>query len=231
MTTLRRMFLATLGALLMAGAAATVAHAEDGFRFWAYYQWTSGEWAFASKGPEAITPADGSVEGWRYAVGGAKPRTPRAAGDFESICGQTPAEPGKKRVAVVVDPGTPEDATDGATPPAPSGTCVVADPKATGAQVLAAMGPTRIQGGLTCAIAGYPAAGCGDAVKNIQVPATEAPLQLEIKPAVGSSRPAAAPEQEDDGTPWTPIVVGVAAIAVLGAGGLVLSRRRTAGQN
>jgi len=240
MTTLRRTIVTLLGALLLAGVTGTVAHAEDGFRFWAYYQWTSGHWAFASKAPSGITPADGSVEGWRYAVGG-KPRTPRAGGDFDAICGPTPAETGKKRVAVVIDPGTAEDSADKTTPPAPSGTCVVADPKATGAQVLAAAAQVRIEKGLTCGIAGYPATGCADPVKNIQVPATEEPVQLEIKPAAGAAKPAATPvsppaatptssSSEDESTPWGPIIAGVILIAALGTGGLVLSRRRTANQ-
>ena len=108
-----RLVLSLLAGLLLAGTVATTAQAEDGYRFWGYYQWSNGQWAFSQKGSDAVVPADGGVEGWRYAVGGAKPRVPRAAGDFEAICGKTPAETGKKRVALVVDPGTPEDAASG----------------------------------------------------------------------------------------------------------------------
>jgi hypothetical protein len=237
-----RLVLSLLAGLLLAGTvtvstsqAVSAAPTEDGYRFWGYYQWTSGQWAFAQKGPEQVVPADGSVEGWRYAVGGTKPRVPRAAGDFAAICGETPAEPGKKRVALVVDPGTPADSPSGATPPPATGTCVVTDEKATGAKVLAATGPVRIEKGLACGIDGYPATGCGQALKNIRVPATDEPVTLEIAPAVGSSaapsadpadasQPAAA--QSDDGAPWGGIVLAAVVVLLLAGGGFVLARRR-----
>jgi hypothetical protein len=228
-----RLVLSLLAGLLLAGTVATTAQAEDGYRFWGYYQWSGGQWAFAQKGADVVVPADGAVEGWRYAVGGAKPRVPRAAGDFEAICGKTPAESGKKRVALVVDPGTPEDAPSGETPGPATGTCVVTDVPATGAKILAAAGPVRIEKGLTCGIAGYPSKGCGDQVKNIQVPATEESVTPEIQPAVGSTAaPAPAASESDDGSgPWTGIIVAAVAVVVLGGGGLLLSRRRSSQQS
>jgi hypothetical protein len=233
-----RVVLSLLAGLLLAGTVTTTASAEDGYRFWGYYQWTNGQWAFAQKGSDAVVPADGSVEGWRYAVGGAKPRVPRATGDFEAICGPTPAESGKKRVALVIDPGTAADSSTGEAAPPASGTCVVTDPKATGAKILSAVKQVRIEKGLTCGIAGYPATGCGDPVKNIKVPATDEPVTLEIGAAVGAaSTPSAAPsnsaqtptEQRDDGAPWTGIIIAAAVVLLLAGGGFALSRRR-AGQ-
>jgi hypothetical protein len=233
-----RVVLSLLAGLLLAGTVTTTANAEDGYRFWGYYQWTNGQWAFAQKGSDAVVPADGSVEGWRYAVGGAKPRVPRAAGDFEAICGATPAESGKKRVALVIDPGTAADSSTGEAAPPASGTCVVTDPKATGAKILSAVKQVRIEKGLTCGIAGYPATGCGDPVKNIKVPATDEPVTLEIGAAVGAaSTPSAAPsnsaqastEQSDDGAPWTGIIIAAVVVLLLAGGGFALSRRR-AGQ-
>jgi hypothetical protein len=157
---------------------------------------------------------------------------PRAAGDFEAICGKTPAETGKKRVALVVDPGTPEDTAGGETPGPATGTCVVTDVKASGAKILAAVAPVRIEKGLTCGIAGYPAKGCGDQVKNIQVPATDAPVTLQIGAAVGAA-PAASPtpvasSSDDDGAPWGGIIIAAVVVVALAGGGLFLSRRRTA---
>ena len=137
----RRLVLTLLAGFLLAGTAATTAQAEDGYRFWGYYQYSGGQWAFAQKGSEVVVPADGSVEGWRYAVGGVKPRVPRAAGDFATICGATPAETGKKRVALVIDPGTPADSASARLlrrPPAPVSSRTS---KATGAKVLAALKP------------------------------------------------------------------------------------------
>jgi hypothetical protein len=226
-----RLVLSLLAGLLLAGTVATTAQAEDGYRFWGYYQWTNGAWAFSQKGADAFVPADGGVEGWRFAVGGAKPRVPRAAGDFDAICGKTPAETGKKRVAVIVDPGTPEDAVTGDTPAQPTGTCVVTDPKSNGAQVLAAVAPVRIEKGLTCGIAGYPSKGCGEQVKSINVPATDAPVTLQAGPAVGSTAvqptPASSPK-DDSGTPWTGIIIAAVVVVLLGGGGFFLNRRRTA---
>ncbi len=235
-----RLVLTLLAGLLLAGTVTTTAQAEDGYRFWGYYQYTGGQWAFAQKGADQVVPADGSVEGWRYAIGGAKPRVPRAAGDFATICGATAAETGKKRVALVIDPGTPADSASGEAPPPASGTCVVTDTKATGAKILAAVKPVRIEKGLSCGIAGYPAKGCGDAVKNIQVPATDEPVKLEIGAPVGAANtpsPAAAPTNsaaaptEDDGggAPVTAIILVAVIVLLLAGGGLVLSRRR-AGQ-
>lgn len=230
-----RLVLSLLAGLLLAGTVATTAQAEDGYRFWGYYQWSGGQWAFAQKGADAVVPADGAVEGWRYAVGGAKPRVPRAAGDFQAICGTTPAESGKKRVALVIDPGTPEDALSGQTPGPATGTCVMTDVQATGAKILAAVAPVRIEKGLTCGIAGYPASGCGDQVKNIKVPATDEPVTLQVGAAVGASTvtsPTSSPassssSDSSDGAPWTGIIIAAVVVVVLAGGGLALNRRRT----
>ena len=231
MIAVKRLVLALLGGLLLAGVVTTTAQAEDGYRFWGYYQYTGGQWAFAQKGSEAVVPTDGAVEGWRFAVGGAKPRVPRAAGDFTTICGATPAETGKKRVALVIDPGTPADSTSGQAPPAATGTCVVTDLKATGAKILAAVKPVRIEKGLTCGIGGYPATGCGDQVKNIKVPATDEPVKLEIGRAVGAApAPSATPSPSADSQPAKSNKVGWAGgvlILLIAVGGYLTSRRRT----
>lgn len=230
MIAVKRLVLALLGGLLLAGVVTTTAQAEDGYRFWGYYQYTGGQWAFAQKGSEAVVPTDGAVEGWRFAVGGAKPRVPRAAGDFTTICGATPAETGKKRVALVIDPGTPADSASGQAPPAATGTCVVTDLKATGAKILAAVKPVRIEKGLTCGIGGYPATGCGDQVKNINVPATDEPVKLEIGPAVGAApAPSATPSPSADSQPAKSNKVGWAGgvlILLIAVGGYLTSRRR-----
>ena len=57
-------------------------------------------------------PADGGVEGWRFAISPATSSTipPRHSPSFSSLCGNTPAEDGKKRVGLVIDYGTSSDA-------------------------------------------------------------------------------------------------------------------------
>ena len=49
-----RLVLSLLAGLLLAGTVATVsataAPTEDGYRFWGYYQWSNGQWAFSQKG-------------------------------------------------------------------------------------------------------------------------------------------------------------------------------------
>jgi hypothetical protein len=231
-----RLVLSLLAGLLLAGTVTTSAQAENGYRFWGYYQWSGSQWAFAQTGSDGVVPKDGAVEGWRYAVGGIKPRVPRAAGDFQAICGTTPVESGKKRVALVIDPGTAADSATSQTPPAAYGTCVVADPAATGAKILAAVGPVRIEKGLTCGIAGYPETGCGEPVNNIKVPATDEPVQLQIHAPVGSSLiPTATPganspapaKQDDSGAPWAGIIIAALVVVLLAGGGLFLSRRRS----
>jgi hypothetical protein len=223
---IKRLLLSAVAGLLLAGSATTAAHAETGYRFWAYYQWSAGKWAFASSGPDKVVPADGAVEGWRFAVAPESiSRTPRAAGDFGTICKDAPAETGKKRVALVIDDGLAADATSG-TPSAPKGVCVVTGPMSTGAAVLAAAAQVRIEKGLTCAIDGYPASSCGDQVNNVNVPATDDPVQLQIARPVGSA--AANDAGSNDSAAWKTIVPVAVIVLLLAAGALVITRRRRA---
>ena len=78
--------------VLPAGAAQAAA-----YRYWGYYQLNGTTWAFATKGPDQTTPADGSVEGWRFAVGTEDAtRFPRATPSFDDICGKAVAKAGEK---------------------------------------------------------------------------------------------------------------------------------------
>ncbi|MDX6262670.1 MAG: hypothetical protein QOH84_4358, partial [Kribbellaceae bacterium] len=61
--TAKRLVLMLLASFLLAGTVTTTAQAEGGYRFWGYYQYTGGQWAFAQKGSEGVVPADGAVEG------------------------------------------------------------------------------------------------------------------------------------------------------------------------
>ncbi|MFZ0325149.1 MAG: SCO2322 family protein [Actinomycetes bacterium] len=137
------------------------------YRFWTY--WTGGDtgWAFANVGPSR-RPADGAVEGWRFAVSAASSSSapPRTGSGFGSVCGSTPAVAGSKRVALVVDFGTTGDAPPGEAPPAGvTSHCAVVPTTDNGYQVLdAVVTSLRVEGGLVCGIDAYPARGCGEAV-------------------------------------------------------------------
>ncbi|MGK4583585.1 SCO2322 family protein [Kitasatospora sp. HPMI-4] len=153
--------------LLLGAAPAQAA----GYRYWSFWKWSGSAWAYQQQGPTVHVPQDGGVDGWRFAVspdGGQDAARPTAAGDFGAICAATPAEPGRKRVAVVLDFGTAADAPSGETPPAPRTACAAVPAGASSAEVLAvALPPLRYgTNGLLCAIAGYPHTGCGDTVSD-----------------------------------------------------------------
>lgn len=194
-------------AVLLLLALAAPAHAA-GYRYWSYWLHSGGSWAYAQTGPAMRIPADGSVEGWRFAVSKDAAATavqPRGAADFARVCAGTPAVPGRKRVALLIDPGTPADAPDSAPPPAPRTACAQVPADASSADALAAVAkPLRYNSaGIVCAITGYPATGCGDQVTA----AKSAPKSSHDGPALG-------------------LVAGGAAIAALALAAIRQSRRR-----
>ena len=213
--------LAVLAALVVGVGTALPASAEA-FRYWGYYTWgPDGAWTFAEAGSSETVPADGSVEGWRFAVADeASTRSPRAAGDFETLCGSTPAEDGSKRVGVVLDYGTTEDAPDGDAAPVARGACAVVPTEATGSDVMVAVADLRLgEGGFICGIDGYPSEGCGDPVDGQAPSGDEEPVELELAAGQGS----------DGATSWAPVALGVGAVAVIGIAAVAVTRRRNPG--
>lgn len=228
-TQLRRVLLAALVAVAaLAGAIAQApqAAAEDGYRYWAYYQWDGGKWAYAQKAADGIVPADGAVEGWRFAQATSSvPRVPRAAGDFNKICADVQPAEGKKRVAVVIDQGTAEDAPSPNDKPngQVQGTCVLIEANATGAAVLDQVAPVRKEK-LTCGIGGYPADGCGGAVQINSTPA-DATLPLTVQPPVGVPQANPAQPANSGNNAAAPIAIGALIVVVLAGGAILLTRR------
>jgi hypothetical protein len=237
-------------AVLLAGAfaALTLAPAQAAaYRYWGFYQLTDGKWAFAQKGPDQTVPADGSVEGWRFAVGDAQStRLPRAVLTFDELCGSTPAAAGQKRVGLVVDFGRAADAADGsATPPEPTARCATVPTDGTSTDVLAKAGELRIEKGLVCAVAGYPATDCGGEVKQVsaQAKAADTPVTIAAPSAAtttpASTSPATAAASPDTAAPATQaasssagtvtayVVVAIALLALIAY--LVVRSRRRAG--
>jgi len=136
------------------------------YRFWSY--WTGGsDWTFSNQGASR-RPVDGGVEGWRFAISPASSSTipPRHNPSFASLCRNTPAEDGKKRVGLVIDYGTTSDAPEGESPPSMLTTCAVVPEDANGYDVLVTVAQLRTDSGLICGINGYPANECGAPVSD-----------------------------------------------------------------
>ncbi|MFI9647739.1 SCO2322 family protein [Streptomyces sp. NPDC052040] len=190
-----------------------------GYRYWSFWERSGTPWTYATEGPSTSRPADGDVQGFRFAVSAdsADAARPRGRADFAAICAGTPARGGQKRVALVLDFGTPADAPSGERPPAPRSVCARVPGDATTADALAAVaGPLRYDtNALLCAIAGYPAKGCGE--------------------QVASGQDHGRTGGKDDGDradgpahhgPSVGVCTGVAVVAVLGIAAAARARRR-----
>ncbi|MFD8479770.1 SCO2322 family protein [Kitasatospora sp. NPDC059673] len=206
---------ALLGVLVaLLGPGAGSAQAAD-YRYWSFWKGGADGWAFQQVGPTGNVPADGAVDGWRFVLspdGGQDAPRPSLPADFSAICANTAPSGGHKRVAVVLDFGTAKDAPNGEQPAEARSVCASVPSAANSAEVLAAVAaPLRYDsGGLLCAIAGYPRAGCGEQV------------------AAGSNSGAASGGSADkgDGGPDVGVIAGVGAVALLGVGALWQARRR-----
>ncbi|MFE1290762.1 SCO2322 family protein [Streptomyces sp. NPDC058751] len=191
-----------------------------GYRYWSFWDLTGGKWTYATQGPSTARPSDGDVQGFRFAVSEDSQHAvqPRGEREFATICAKTPARDGKKRVALVIDPGTAADAPSGETPPAARTACARVAPDASTAEALAAVAPPLRYdtNALLCAIAGYPRTGCGDTVEA-------------AGPAASSGTTASADPQTSAPVrqgPSVGLLAGAAAVAALGAAAVWQARRR-----
>ncbi|MFI8994930.1 SCO2322 family protein [Streptomyces sp. NPDC053542] len=222
-----------LGALVLAGTAtglaAAPAHAEE-YRYWSF--WTAdaaahggGGWTYATEGPSTARPADGAVAGFRFTVSAdsARAAKPRAAADFDAVCGGTKAADGRKRVAVVLDFGTAADAPKGETPPAARTECVRVPEDASAGDALAAVAaPLRYDSSaLLCAISGYPETGCAEQAGGSSGGASD-----RSPGSGGSAAPEGGASGSGAGGPSAGLIGGIAAVAVLGAAAVWQARRR-----
>ncbi|MFC4957217.1 SCO2322 family protein [Streptomyces mauvecolor] len=208
--------LASFAALLLALAAlaaGTGPAQAAGYRYWSFWDLAGNNWTYATQGPASAHPGDGSVQGFRFAVSADSKDAsqPRTTPSFEAVCGTTPTKDGTKRVALVIDFGTPQDAGQGETPPAPRNACAQVSPDATSADALAAVAkPLRYNSAaLLCAIGGYPRTGCGEQVSD-----------------PSAAKPAEPAKTDKDGGPSAGLLAGVAAVVALGAAAIWQSRRR-----
>jgi hypothetical protein len=211
----------------LTGVAVAAPAQAAAYRYWGYFHLTKGAWAFAQTGPGQAEPADGTVEGWRFAVADeASVRLPRTMPTFAALCASTAPAAGSKRVGLVIDFGRPADSADGSTPPAPRATCVTVPAKATGSDILVAAGATlRLDKALSCGIDGWPATGCGDPVAHVSAAAASPDTKITIAPAgAGAMSPATRPAESSNGSPGLALG-GVGVVALVGALGFAAWRR------
>ncbi|MGW5509060.1 SCO2322 family protein [Streptomyces albogriseolus] len=219
---IRRATVLFLAALLPLLAGAGQAQAA-GYRYWSFWERDGSAWTYATVGPSLSRPADGDVQGFRFSVSedSGDAAKPRGAAGFDTICAKTPAKDGTKRVALVIDFGTPADAPSGEKPPAGRTACAQVTEDATTAEALASVAePLRYDSNaLLCAIAGYPAKGCGEQV------ATDG---KDSSPAETAGSAGSAETAEDDGGsgPSVGLIAGAAVVVVLGAAAVWQVRRR-----
>ncbi|MEU8847311.1 SCO2322 family protein [Streptomyces sp. NPDC048564] len=220
---IRRALTLLLAALVLVTGAAQAAQAT-GYRYWSFWDRDGGKWTYATQGPSTARPSDGDVQGFRFAVSedSKDAAQPRGAAVFAVICARTPAQDGKKRVALVLDFGTPADAPSGETPPARRTACARVAPDATTAGALAAVAKPLRYGtdALLCAIGGYPEQGCGE-----QVAGGDRSTAAEKTP---SEKAASEKKDASDDGPSLGLVAGIAVVAVLGAAAVWQARRRRA---
>ncbi|MET8896826.1 SCO2322 family protein [Streptomyces albogriseolus] len=212
------LFLAALLPLLAGTGQARAA----GYRYWSFWERDGSAWTYATVGPSLARPADGDVQGFRFSVSedSGDAAKPRGAAGFDAVCAKTPPKDGTKRVALVIDFGTPADAPSGEQPPAGRTACAQVAEDATTAEALASVAePLRYDSdALLCAIAGYPAKGCGEQV---------ATGGEEPSPTGTAEATEAASTQDDGGSgPSVGLIAGAAVVVVLGAAAVWQVRRR-----
>ena len=202
---------AAAGLVAMSGTAHAAA-----YRYWTYWQGGTGTWTFATAGPAAVIPLDGSVEGWRFAVtttAGLATDAPSTDPSFDTICAATPAQADRKRVALVIDPGIAAAAPEGQIPPPETKTCIVAELDATGYQVLRAATTVRTDGGLICAIDDYPTGECAPVVDD---PPSATDASAATPPTATTSAMAAQETTDASSGPAWPTAAVVALLAIVG---------------
>lgn len=224
-----------IAAVVMSIVASSPA-AATAYRYWTYWQARDGVWAFATAGPATTVPADGAVEGWRFAVTTASGRAsdqPQAAPDFASICAGTPAQEGRKRLALVLDFGPPDVAPSGETPPALATACVVADADATSSDMLRSVATVRTNDvGLVCALQDYPRSGCAELVDEVssadaEAAPTPAAPATPSSPSPSSTTTSPVSTTRDASSP-APTIMAFVIIGAMAVTAIVVARRRRA---
>jgi LPXTG-motif cell wall-anchored protein len=219
---------ALLAGFALLGGAGQASAAGDNYQYWGYFQVQKGAFAYASKGAGVQIPADGTVEGHRWAASKSEMITPRAdlaKLTFDAICGNDKATADQKRIAVIVDFGPAADAIGADKTPTPFADCAVVPTKATGLQALQAVADVRTKvtsmGVAICAIDSYPSTTCANGTTTT-ASAPGGVTDIAIKGTVADNT-----KKADDSK--TPLLIGAGVlVALLALGGVLLGRRNKA---
>jgi hypothetical protein len=228
------LLLPLLAGLFLAVGSGT-AHAATGYKYWNYFHVQDGKYVFAKTGPSGFAPRNGSVEAYRYGLSstaaGITPRADATKYSFDDICAGSKAQTGQKRVAVLLDYGTAQDAASGEKPPEPRAACAVVASNANGQQVLDAVTDLRTEKTLICGIDGYPVKSCSVTVKNPPKATTDKSVDFAMpaasKASSSSTKPVKGDSEQGGGISW-PLVAVVVVVIALVVGGLLLARRNRA---
>ncbi|MGP3990452.1 SCO2322 family protein [Streptomyces sp. 3N207] len=201
----------------------------DGYRYWSFWQQKkNGSWSYATEGPATQRPEDGDTLGFRFALSENSQQAdkPRGTVTFADACAKTAAKADSKRVAVRIDFGTRTDAPKGEpkSPPAPHTGCARIPENGTAADALAKVAtPLRYNSqALLCAIAHYPAKGCGEQAKGDGGSSDNGTAKRD-----GSAGSEDGKDRQGDGiSTGLGLTAGIAAVAILGAAALWQARRR-----
>lgn len=139
--------------------------AGKGWRYWGYFQSAPGKstWVAAITGP-TVDIADGAVEGWSFVFSSddIPSIAPKVKPNFNAICGKTKADADTKRIALVVEFGSPAWAPKGEKPAKTITRCVRTAKDSQGIDVLGQVVKIRAAAsGLICGFNGFPAKECG----------------------------------------------------------------------
>lgn len=139
--------------------------ATKGYRYWGYFQAAPGSthWKAAMTGP-TVDIADGAVEGWSFVFSSddVPSVAPATKPSFASICGATKADSDTKRIALVIEFGSPAYAPKGEKIQKPIVQCVTTAKSSQGIDVLGQVVKVRsASSGLICGFNGYPKKECG----------------------------------------------------------------------
>ena len=233
---LRSLAAACLLAAPLLASTATPASAAQ-FRYWALWGSDGSSWVASSPDapPESHQLIDGAVDGWRFGIWDdtGPNQAPRTSAVFATLCptlASSTAPAGSIRVAVVIDPGTTDDAPTGEQPGPTRRACLTLPANATSAQALsAASRNVRLQNGQVCAVDGYPANEC---VPQISGPTPSFTGEL---PSTATADTNVTPSQTTDVTEsqqkssWSkvaPVLLGaLGAVLLIGGALLAFSQR------